>query len=408
MKNKILNYFVVIILIMTGMLATYDNPKLVEIPKKNFKYFLKKVGLIDSFHIEKDQQSIKNKDEEKDKKKQEFLANSFSFSIEKIKSLNRKTASLIFNKEGDYKIFTQRGELVTKKLISEINLPIDFTIEKEGGVKSVFSFEGKSYALLSRKSLGCSYSSLLNLKNQNEIFKTKCIQDIDKINFAGLGGAYIYYKDGILLSVGTPTHYSDKIDELAQKNNSLYGKILFLKTSEQDEKKLIYSIFSKGHRNPQGMVLINEKIYSTEHGPQGGDELNLIEKDANYGWPIVSLGTRYGGKSYKKESLQFKEPIFSFSPAIAPSALNICPRNLKEYYKDYTCFIGLTLKEMSLVIYLINKDEELISYEKIKLDKRLRHFGLNEDATLYLDKEDNFYFSSDGDGIYRAKFEKFR
>ena len=43
MKNKILNYFVVIILIMTGMLATYDNPKLVEIPKKNFKYFLKNI-----------------------------------------------------------------------------------------------------------------------------------------------------------------------------------------------------------------------------------------------------------------------------------------------------------------------------------------------------------------------------
>ncbi len=405
MKNKILNYFVVIILIMAGMFVTYDNPKLVEVPKKNIKYLLKKFGLIDSFLIERDPQAIKKQNIKKDKKKEEFLANSFSISIEKIKGLDRKTASLIINKKGDYKIFTQRGELVTKKLTSEINLPIDFTIENEGGVKSVFSFEGNSYALLSRKSLGCVYSSLINLQNQNEIFKTECIPDVENINFAGLGGAYTYYKNGILLSVGTPTHHSDEIDKLAQKNNSLYGKILFLNVNE---KKLIYSIFSNGHRNPQGMTLIKEKIYSTEHGPQGGDELNFIQKDMNYGWPIVSLGTRYGGKSYQIESLKFEQPFFSFLPAIAPSDLNTCPNNLKKYYRNYTCLIGLTLKEMSLIIYLIDKNEKLISYEKIKLDKRLRHFGLNEDSTLYLDKEDNFYFSSDGDGIYKAKFEKFR
>ena len=93
MKNKILNYFVVIILIMAGMLATYDNPKLVEVPKKNIKYLLKKFGLIDSFLIERDPQAIKKQNIEKDKKKEEFLANSFSISIEKIKGLDRKTAS---------------------------------------------------------------------------------------------------------------------------------------------------------------------------------------------------------------------------------------------------------------------------------------------------------------------------
>ncbi len=76
MKNKILNYFVVIILIMAGMFVTYDNPKLVEVPKKNIKYLLKKFGLIDSFLIERDPQAIKTNIEKI--KKEEFLANSFS------------------------------------------------------------------------------------------------------------------------------------------------------------------------------------------------------------------------------------------------------------------------------------------------------------------------------------------
>ena len=82
-----------------------------------------------------------------------------------------------------------------------------------------------------------------------------------------------------------------KINDLAQDDDSPYGKVL---TIEIDEKNNFnYKIFSKGHRNPQGISLIDDKIFSVEHGPRGGDELNIIYKNENYGWPLFSLGSTY-------------------------------------------------------------------------------------------------------------------
>ena len=75
--------------------------------------------------------------------------------------------------------------------------------------------------------------------------------------------------------------------------------------------------------------------------------------------------------SYEKSSNIFESPIYTFLPAVAPSSLNACPTNLKKYYKNYTCLLGLTLREMSLMIYLLDKDKRLFSVEKIPLDKRL-------------------------------------
>jgi hypothetical protein len=62
---------------------------------------------------------------------------------------------------------------------------------------------------------------------------------------------------------------------------------------------------------------------------------------------------------------------------------------------------------MSMVIYLLDKDKKLFSVEKIPLDKRLRHFGINKKSKLYVNN-DYFYFSSDKDGLYRAIFKNFR
>ena len=73
-------------------------------------------------------------------------------------------------------------------------------------------------------------------------------------------------------------------------------------------------------------------------------------------------------QNYLKKD-NFEKPLFSFLPAIAPSMLSNCPKNLQIYYKDFKCLMGLTLKEMSLIIYLLDKEsDELITFEKILLD----------------------------------------
>jgi hypothetical protein len=174
------------------------------------------------------------------------------------------------------------------------------------------------------------------------------------------------------------------------------------------DKKNI-KIFTKGHKNHQGITLLNNIIFSVEHGPQGGDELNILKKGNNYGWPLVSYGTLYNnGKSFLKLKKDTTNPIYTFLPSIAPSAINNCPDNLKNYYKENHCLVMLSLRGMSIFVLLIDKKNfRLVSLEKFLVDQRLRHFGLNFQNRMY-QKNNFFYISVDGEGLYEMKFNNFR
>ena len=400
-----------IITIIISIFIGYENPELIDKPKKFIK-----LNTTETKNEKKlEQFNLKNIEETQET----YIANSFKVKLTKIESFDSLSAGLFLfyddNKNIDYKIYTQNGFLIEKNSKKKINLPFTFykDEEKNGGIKSVFITKGIDFALISEKKINCFYASIINLKNLNKIIETDCLPDTDNINFAGLGGAYIKKGNNLLISIGTPTHYSDIINNLSLKDN-VFGKILELDLNKIVNNSFVsnnYQYFSTGHRNPQGLTIDNGKIYSVEHGPQGGDELNEISKGNNYGWPIVSFGTRYGnGKSYEKshKNQKYAEPIFTFLPSIAPSSLNICPKNLKDYYKGYDCLIGLSLKDMSLIVYLLYENR-LISYEKILINKRLRHFGLEEEkATIFFDEDENFFITSDNDGVYQIKFDNFR
>ena len=81
----------------------------------------------------------------------------------------------------------------------------------------------------------------------------------------------------------------------------------------------------------------------------------------------------------------------------------------QNYYNNSLCLIGLSLREMSILIILLNnKNSNTISVEKIKLDKRLRNFGVNKKGELFIDENGYFYFSSDTYGLFKGKFLSFR
>jgi len=418
MKKKIYKFFLLLIIILLSIFAGYENPNLVEVPKKYVHFILKKIGVRDNFFNKKIVNEVTEKSTKEKKKIEEFIGNSFSLYLSKVKSFPGKSGSLIMRQKGnkvEYEIFTTTGLLINENTTSEINLPLFFYTGKDGGIKSVFLIEDKYFALLSLKKFNCLYAAIISLKNKEEIISSNCLPDKNGINFGGLGGAYVKMENKILLSVGVPTHKSEQIDKLAQIENSFFGKILSIKNKEffnYDKKKIKYNIFSRGHKNPQGLVFFKGNIFSLEHGPQGGDELNQIIEGKNYGWPIASMGTRYNdGKSYYRSHIEhnFEEPIFVFSPAVAPSSLNICPNNLAKYYENYNCLMGLSLRGMSVLIFLIDKNQsKVINVEKILLKKRLRHFGLDPSGKLFFDKENNFYITSDNDGLYKVNFNKFR
>lgn len=97
------------------------------------------------------------------------------------------------------------------------------------------------------------------------------------------------------------------------------------------------SIWSFGHRNPQGMVYDaeNDRIWAVEHGPKGGDELNLIEKGKNYGWPIASFGINYDGTilTPNKELAGITNPKRFWVPSIGPCGMTMVTSNRYPEWK---------------------------------------------------------------------------
>jgi glucose/arabinose dehydrogenase/cytochrome c5 len=124
--------------------------------------------------------------------------------------------------------------------------------------------------------------------------------------------------------------------ELAQNLNRPNGKVYrvfddgTIPTDNPfvDQGDAYKAIWSYGHRNPQGLVMDQDgNLFDTEHGPRGGDELNLVTKGANYGWPIVSYGINYNGQPNKTpwptEQQNFLLPVARWMPSIAACGLTV-------------------------------------------------------------------------------------
>lgn len=102
--------------------------------------------------------------------------------------------------------------------------------------------------------------------------------------------------------------------------------------------KVAGSIYSIGHRNAQGITFNGKSIVVGEHGPRGGDEINVIEKGANYGWPTITYGREYWGPKIGEgtEKKGLKQPLKYFVPSIAPSSLLFYSGSrIKEFKNSY-------------------------------------------------------------------------
>jgi len=416
--KKYLFLFLWFVTIIFTAIWTFENPEKIEKIKSEFKKN-KKI----------ETKLITNKGVD-------IIANSFTLKLSQVLENNIKTAFVTypdnikkFNPQ-NLTIFSQTGMKIQRNRSEKINLPSYFTLQRNGGVKTIFYFEEKSFALISGSEGKCFFASIIFLKNSKEIFRSKCLPAEPSNNdFNGLGSSNVHFDDSILIALGTPEKHISKNSLLAQEDSSMFGKILEIKKKDLNEvlgnntKKLKIKIFSKGHRVPQGLTILNDKVFNVEHGPKGGDELNQVIKYKNYGWPFVSYGTNYlkdnggDGKSIKvnHEVEDYEEPLFAFVPSIGISALNNCPLVLKNYYKK-PCLIALSLygnnlrKGHSLIIFLLNKNlNKVQSIEKVFLNNLiLRHFVTDKKNFIYEDDEGAIYISADKKGIYKIEFTDFR
>ena len=218
-----------------------------------------------------------------------------------------------------------------------------------------------------------NFESIIKLRSKN------CIRQYPHV--AGKVQIFNEDKNKILLSVnGAGLPDKPSLENLS--SDSVCGKILLV-----DTKNKSYEIYSSGHRNAQGLYSDENVIIATEHGPNGGDELNKIKKDKKYGWPIVSYGEYYSRKkndpkpNYKKnhKKNEFEEPIFSFVPSIGISEIIKLPNNFSELWQDN--FLLASLNKKYLYRIKFNDDYNKVIYkEPIYVGDRIRDLIYNKDS----------------------------
>jgi glucose/arabinose dehydrogenase len=146
------------------------------------------------------------------------------------------------------------------------------------------------------------------------------------------------------------------------------------------------SIWTLGHRNPQGMVYdaVNDRIWAVEHGPKGGDELNLIQKGKNYGWPKTSYGINYDGTILTefKEMEGIENPVRYWVPSIGPCGMAIVTSNK---YPDWSGNLLVGALAFRHVARVQLDGARYATEEKLLQDiGRVRHVAQSPDGFIYV------------------------
>ena len=151
----------------------------------------------------------------------------------------------------------------------------------------------------------------------------------------------------------------------------------------------IASIYSYGHRNPQGTCIhpVTGDLWISEHGPRGGDELNIIRPGLNYGWPVISYGINYDGTiltpDIEKEGME--QPVFYWIPSIGPCGMTFITGDRYKNWKHNLLLGSLPLKHLERVV--IKNNSVLHREELIEGIGRVRNVVMSPDGYIYLSIE---------------------
>jgi glucose/arabinose dehydrogenase len=143
-------------------------------------------------------------------------------------------------------------------------------------------------------------------------------------------------------------------------------------------------IWSYGHRNPQGAAIHPEtgKLWETEFGPMGGDELNIPKAGSNYGWPVVSWGSHYDGTAIPKPPShpEFADAIYHWNPVISPSGIAFYTGDAIPNWRGNLLIGGLSSEA---IIRLTLKGETVKGEERLPMGTRIRDVAVGPDGAVY-------------------------
>ena len=152
-----------------------------------------------------------------------------------------------------------------------------------------------------------------------------------------------------------------------------------------DSTGAVASIWSYGNRNPQGLYFDKENnvLWETEHGPKGGDELNIIEKGKNYGWPVITYGINYNGTilADATEKAGMEQPIHYWVPSIATSGVMVVTSDKYPEWKGNILVGALAKTHIARVVL---KDNKHVAEEKLLPGiGRVRQVAQSPDGYIY-------------------------
>jgi aldose sugar dehydrogenase len=216
------------------------------------------------------------------------------------------------------------------------------------------------------------------------------------------GSRIVFDKSNYLfLSIGEggPGTYGgpNTINSNAQNGGSSWGKIHRLKDdgSIPADNPVVAgntgptSVYSYGHRNPQGLAINPEtgELWEAEHGPKGGDELNIIVKGANYGWPAYSIGVNYDGTKISDghTASGITPPLYTWTPSIATCGIAFITSDKFKSWKGNLLVTGLASEKLYRCVI---KDGKVVE-ESVLLSKsgRVRNVRQAPDGSIYVSVE---------------------
>lgn len=314
--------------------------------------------------------------------------------------------SLAFLPEGDLLVTERTGQIriVSAGVVSApLNgLPKNIFAKGQGGMLDVVlhpDYQTNGWVYLSfaigtddKNTLQVMRAKLVGeqLTQQQMIFTVSPFKDTP-VHF---GGRMSFLPDNsLLITSGDGFDYRED----AQRLNNQLGKVLRINDDgsvpsnnpflSEAADPLSNYVFSYGHRNSQAILYdpLRSVIFSNEHGPDGGDELNIIQAGVNYGWPVITHGNDYiGGRiSPFTEYPNMQQPFLDWTPSIAPSGMAV---HSGEMFKALNGDFLVSVLKFKEVRWVQMQDMKVVGQVSLfkELGKRIRDVRVHPDGSIYI------------------------
>lgn len=335
-----------------------------------------------------------------------FPAAAKDYALEQVAEGLDHPWSIAFPPEGGFLVTERPGRLRRVSAAGAVSAPIAgipaVFAEGQGGLFDVvlapdYAESGVIFLSYASGDAGANALTLMRAKLEDErLVDSKVIfQAPPKSGAHHFGGRMAFLPDGtLLLTLGDGFAFREE----AQRPGVLLGKILRLtqEGAAPPDNPFVGAagapeVWSFGHRNPQAILVDPEsgRVWSHEHGPRGGDELNAIEPGRNYGWPVATDGLDYSGARVspfrldRSEALGFAAPRHVWTPSIAPAGMALYAGEAFPEWRGNLFVAALAAKgarRLTLEGGRVTAEETLFDEPGV----RLRDLRAGPDGLLYL------------------------